>query len=256
MIDKKRPEMPTSFPSFGKEEEKKMPEEIKVQEDPKTKKWFSDPLSKLEFVGQKTKYTRDDLKELADSIGCEVPALVAVIRIEAAGSAWNKDGTLKMLYEAHIFGERTQQKFTQSHPTISAKNWAEGKKHYLYGSAEYDRIMIAATLDRKAAFESASWGLGQIMGFNHAIVGYNSAEEMVFKFLQSEREQLNAMVNFMKNTKTKLGTLATAIKAKDWNTFARGYNGASYAQHNYHGKLQNAYVKALSEYNSGGIIIP
>lgn len=234
-----------------------------MEENLKVKKWFSDNLDKNEFKGSGVKYTLNDIKEISTSIGCEVPALVAVLRVEAAGSAWNKDGTLKMLYEAHIFGRHTKQIFTKSYPHLSASSWAEARKFYLFGSAEYNRFLEAAKLDRAAAFKSASWGLGQIMGFNAEVCGFNNAEEMVFKFVNSERAQLEAMVNFFKSvnyidnmTRKKKGeNLAEAIRNKDWSNVAFGYNGPAFAEHGYHIKLSNAYIKAVREYEDGKLIL-
>ena len=55
----------------------------------------------------------------------------------------------------------------------------------------------------------------------------------------SEEDQLKLTTNFILfNT-----TLKNALKTKNWDTFARFYNGPAYKQNNYHIKLQQAYNK-------------
>ncbi|NJM92326.1 MAG: N-acetylmuramidase family protein [Rhodospirillaceae bacterium] len=68
----------------------------------------------------------------------------------------------KILFERHIFHQRTNGKFDATHPDISHPKWGE----YGKASAQYDRLGRAMALDRQAALESASWGLPQVMGFN------------------------------------------------------------------------------------------
>jgi hypothetical protein len=81
----------------------------------------------------------------------------------------------QILYKRQKFPGLTEGRFSTSHPNISNKN-AGG---YAQGISEYVRLEKAISLDREAALKSASWGIGQVMGFNHAIVGYDSVESMV-----------------------------------------------------------------------------
>ena len=88
---------------------------------------------------------------------------------------------------------------------------------YSHGAAEYDRLARAVQLDRTAALNSASCGLGQVMGFNFGKAGYDSVEIMVQKNMESEDEQLMAMANFL-----KASGLDRPLAAQDWTSFARG----------------------------------
>ena len=63
---------------------------------------------------------------------------------------------------------------------------------------QYARLEEAIACDRRAALESASWGLGQIMGFNAGLAGVRDAEELVLQMVQGENEQLLAMARFMR----------------------------------------------------------
>ena len=69
--------------------------------------------------------------------------------------------------------------------------------------------------------------------------GYDSPQQMVVAFIKGGgSEQLQAMVRFV-----KANHLDDELRAHNWAAFARGYNGASYAQHGYHTKLAAAYAK-------------
>ena len=56
--------------------------------------------------------------------------------------------------------------------------------------------------------------------------------------MDSEAAQLEGMVNFIKNA-----GLDDELRRHDWRGFARGYNGPSYAKHDYHGRLARSYAK-------------
>jgi len=96
--------------------------------------------------------------------------------------------------------------------------------------------------DRRAALESASWGLGQIMGFNAAKAGFRDAEDMVAQMMRGESEQLLGMASFLKSS----CRLHTALRDGNWTGFACGYNGEDYARHRYDEKLADAH-KHLSK---------
>jgi len=94
----------------------------------------------------------------------------------------------------------------------------------------------ALRLDRKAALESASWGLGQVLGSNFAVAGFDDAEDMVAKMVQSERHQLLGMFNFIDGN-----NLGRHLKSQDWRRFALGYNGSNAEENDYPGKLKRAF---------------
>jgi hypothetical protein len=117
-------------------------------------------------------------------------------------------------------------------------NWKEGKRRFGDGvkrdfagrqRVEYDAIELASEKDRELAYQSASWGLGQIMGFNHLLVGYKSAIAMVDAFQDSVWNQRKAVIAFILNNtqrapKTGL-TVKEALLALDYDSFAVIYNG-------------------------------
>jgi hypothetical protein len=175
-----------------------------------------------------------DFRDVAKSIGCEVAAVRAVVDVEAAGSGFLRDGRPKILFEAHWFSEFTGGRFDFSNDDISSPVW--NRNLYVGGAGEWDRLYRAVNLNRDAALKSASWGLGQIMGFNHAAAGYRDAESFVRDMHESEGKQLAAMFNFIKSNR-----LDRFLINRDWAGFALRYNGESFRVNRYDEKLADAY---------------
>lgn len=164
----------------------------------------------------------EDKQELADVFDIELRALKAVLKVESAGSGFSKDGRIKIQFEPYHF-----KKYTG----IRLANGVERQKQ------EYEAYFKAIQIDQEAAMLSTSWGLGQIMGFNHKAAGYSEVKNMVSTFNSSEYYQLEGMLNFIKSIKK----LYKALKDKDWPTFAYYYNGKYYKKWNYDEKLIKAY---------------
>jgi hypothetical protein len=94
----------------------------------------------------------------------------------------------------------------------------------------------AAAIDRKAAYESVSWGLGQVMGAHWARLGYAGVEELAAEARTGIAGQVRLMARYI----GKAG-LIEALRAHDWPAFARGYNGPTYWRNGYDAKLDAAY---------------
>ncbi|CAM5220523.1 N-acetylmuramidase domain-containing protein OS=Bosea thiooxidans OX=53254 GN=SAMN05660750_03310 PE=4 SV=1 [Bosea thiooxidans] len=113
---------------------------------------------------------------------------------------------------------------------LAYRNWKSGA----YGSegGQYDKLARAIEIDCAAALRSCSWGRGQIMGFDHKMVGFDSVDAMVSAFMASEAAQIEAIVRFAAANKLD-GTLRavdrmTRSMPNDWRSFAKGYNGGGY----------------------------
>lgn len=165
----------------------------------------------------------------------------AVIKVEASGSGflgnYADDPRLpKILFEAHVFSRETDGKYDKSHPSLSTPKW--DRTLYKGGIREHDRMREAARFDYDAAYRSTSWGLFQIMGFNHKIAGYDNLSDFVGVQYVSEGMQLKCGIGFILSK-----GLDKYLKAKDWARFAKGYNGAGYKKNRYDTKLAEAYEK-------------
>lgn len=188
----------------------------------------------MDFQGAGQPATREGILAVLDSLNVKLPQLLAVVTVETSGCGCLADRRPAILFERHIFSKQTGGKFDAQHPDIS--NSSPGG--YSHGSSEYNRLAKAAQLDRTAALKSTSWGLGQVMGFNFDKAGYDSVETMVRRNMESEDDQLMAMAKFLKAT-----GLDRPLAAQDWTSFARGYNGPSFARNLYDSKLAAAFQR-------------
>jgi len=180
--------------------------------------------------------TEQDYIEAAEKLNTEVAIIKAVAEVESAGSGFLKSGAPKILFEAHQFYKRVP--VDVSDKTISVKGWTEARKYYKYGNAEYSRLALAMSYDVNSALQSASWGKFQIMGFNFSYAGYDDVFSYVQGMWISEKKHLKAFLNFI-----SAKGIIEPMGNKDWNKFARIYNGSRYKENRYAEKLANAYEK-------------
>jgi hypothetical protein len=191
-----------------------------------------------EFLGRAEPLTQAGFDAAIAALAVEPASLWSVVMVETRGCGFLPNRRPKILFERHIFHERTNGKFDATHPDISHPDWGG----YGKDSAQYDRLARAMELNRQAALESASWGLPQIMGFNAVSIGYASAEDMIKSFTDSESAQLEGMVRFLKTNK-----LVRALADKTWATLARHYNGPDFAKNHWDTKLADFHRKLVEE---------
>lgn len=180
--------------------------------------------------------TEADYVAAARKLGCTVPAIKAVAEVESRGAGFLSTGEPKILFEAHIFDRLTAGKYRHSHPNLSSRNW--DRKLYSTPLGEHKRLAEAATLNREAAMQSASWGRFQVMGFNWELVGRESIQDFINAQYRSEGEHLADFCGYV-----KARNLADELQRLDWAGFAQGYNGPSYAANAYDTKMAAAYRK-------------
>lgn len=191
----------------------------------------------------KDKLTNEMIKDLANRLGIEPALLKAVQLVEAAGrDGFLADGRPQILFEGHIMYKEFHKKFPdrdldylcERFSTVFYPKWDKSK--YFGGLGEYKRLELAKEVDEECALKATSWGMFQIMGFNHNLCGCKDVFDFVHKMSESHEKQLELMYYFMNNS----GCLKE-LKEKDWAGFAKKYNGPGYAQNAYDQKLRNAY---------------
>jgi peptidoglycan hydrolase-like protein with peptidoglycan-binding domain len=186
------------------------------------------------FLGAATPLTAQGIQACADRLSVHPAEIWAVLQIETRGCGYFADRRPAILFERHVFSRRTNHRFDEQAPDISNPK-AGG---YSKGTAEYARLERALALDEQAALESASWGLGQVMGYHARDLGYGTVEQFVSRMMASEDEQLAAMATFIQRN-----GLDKPLREHDWAAFARGYNGSGYAKNQYDKKLAAAYQR-------------
>ena len=121
----------------------------------------------------------------------------------------------KILFERHIFSRLTNGAYDFTNPDISAPTpGGYGDP----GAHQYDRLQSAEQLNQDAALQSASWGLGQIMGMNFAAAGFPDVTAMVAAMIGSEDAQLGAMAAFIQSN-----NMSVKLQNQDWAGFASMY---------------------------------
>jgi hypothetical protein len=189
-----------------------------------------------DFRGAARRLKDEALPRIASRIDCGEDELHAFLDVEAAGSGFDKQGRPKMLFEPHGFYRNLSvaRRNEAVNAGLAYKAWKPGN----YPADSYPRLIKAMAIDETAALKAASWGLGQILGENHKLVGYATPQMMVRAFMDDEEKHVEAIVAFLIET-----GIADDLKAHRWAVVARVYNGKEYARHNYHGRMAIAYAK-------------
>lgn len=186
--------------------------------------------------------TNQQIKEAAAKINIPYAALKAVIEVEARSSGFFSTGEPAILFERHKFWEQLgnirwftmRLKIMALHPRVCNK-YPGGYGRY---SEQHEKMRIAASYNRDIALQSASWGIGQVMGYHWKKLGYPSLQSFINDMYHSEARQLEAMLRYI-----KVNNLVDELQRGDWAGFARGYNGPGYKKNNYDEKLRQAYNK-------------
>lgn len=186
------------------------------------------------------KLTDKQLIDVAKNNNIEPAMLKAFAVVESSGDGFLPDGRPKILFEGHIFWRQLiiagiePKNHTAGNEDILYPSWDKSK--YKGAASEYTRLEKAIKIHKQAALKSASWGMFQIMGFNHKICGFDTVEMFVDAMYKSEQDQLMACINFLINNR-----LLKYFADHNWKAIASRYNGPGYAQNQYDIKLQNAY---------------
>lgn len=182
-----------------------------------------------------------DFELVADELDCEPEVIRALKVVESGGrGGFVAPGLPTMLFEGHVFWRELRKRgvdpaeFVSGNEDILYPRWSRG--HYLGGVDEYERLRRAMAINREAALAAASWGMFQIMGFNHGLCEVPSVCEFVEEMQVSEARQLELLGRFLKHA-----GMLPALQRKDWARFALLYNGPGYARNAYDMKLRKAY---------------
>lgn len=181
------------------------------------------------------KLLRTQIAEIAQSVGLTFAELMAFISVESGGVAFI-NGKIVIQFEPRWFRRKA--------PFAPSGKWSINKVENQIN--EYKAFSEAFGINKKAAMEATSWGLGQIMGFHYSRLGYNSVDDMVEDFKKGEYQQVQGIAKFIATSPA----LFKAIKAHNWHLVAVYYNGAGYeavaAEYNrepYNISLSKAHAK-------------
>ena len=185
----------------------------------------------------------DAIVQAANANGWPAHRLLAVVECETSGKPFEQDGyTPSLLFERHKFySELKQHQPSKLKDAISAglaiPKWNRATQYKDQGNSSGRLAVIAKArqIDDEVANRAASWGLGQTMGFNAERLKYANATAMVAELSNGVAEQIDAMVR-----EVKASHLDKHLVSGDFDSFARGYNGAGYKQNNYDVRMRTA----------------
>lgn len=197
-----------------------------------------------------------DLINAAKSLGIEVATIKAINEVESRGMGFVHDFPV-ILFERHIFWRRLKSYGEDPSLLVTAENRDILNKKsggYRSSAQEIKRLERAQLIHKKAALESASWGLFQIMGYHWKVLGYPSIENFVKKMKQNEVEHLKAFVRYIKKnnlaSNLQLKQDQEHLNLRHFERFAKGYNGVNYAKNRYHTKMLSAYRRYYTKNES------
>jgi len=177
--------------------------------------------------------------EQSKKLGIDPRMAFAIFQVEAGKNAFCSNGKPLIRFEPHIFGQKyPQAPWAVPYPktgTAAEKaaanqqmrtNWEKTHNHGSTCSTndrEWTAFEEAKLLNPRAAYDSISSGLAQIMGFNHNMLGYSSAQDQLDAFKNSEKAQIEGFFSFVQH---RVG-LITAIQNHDFSKIANLYNAES-----------------------------
>lgn len=196
------------------------------------------------------------IRALATQTKIPVEGALAVWQVESGGEPYVA-GKPVTRFEVHKFfthwGKQNLTKFDLhfqfgGHAGVSGSVWenhkwrrdAAGAWQKFHGeqTAEYTVLAFADGLGGEAAYLSSSFGGPQILGSNHARVGYSSARAFFAALKADERWEVLSFFDFCKSN-----SLLDEIAGRKWHDFAAGYNGKANAN-DYGPKIKNAFDAA------------
>lgn len=201
-----------------------------------------------------TRETREEIEFIAEGYDWNPAALLAVAEVESAGVyEWDVNG-IKMppiRWEGHYFYKRLKgAKLKRAVSEGLAHPRAGGVKNPRSYAARYDLLERAKAIDEKAALESISMGLGQVMGKWWKKLGYDSVQAMFWRAQAGITGQIEIMSRYI--DRFNLGhTIKGTPTLSNFQTFARGYNGKAYRRNRYARKMFAAFKRWSVVFSSG-----
>lgn len=201
----------------------------------------------VNFVGTGKRYNNADVVAAAQRVGVLPSRVRALIEVETSGRGFDRQKRPRILFERHKFYKYVPVSLRSRAVKAGLANPRAGG----YGkfSEQYPKMRRAISIDEESALLSASYALGQIMGFNHKLAGHANVYQLIEYAKRGEAEQIVQIVTFVKSV-----GLQDELRRGDWKGVARGYNGVAYARNKYDIKLARADKKFA--YLNEGVFIP
>jgi len=194
---------------------------------------------------------KKEIEAVAREAGLEAAALLAIAEVESGGRAFaivNGKHEPLIRFEGHYFDRFVED---GRRAEVRAKGLASPRmgavKNPASQAARWRLLEAAMAIDREAALQSVSWGIGQVMGSHWKALGYRSVDSLVAEARSGVVGQVRLMLRFL-----EANGLIDVIRARDWAAFARAYNGPRYKVHRYDSRIAAAHAR----YSRGAVAAP
>lgn len=203
------------------------------------------PLDSVPRGDAETRYTRltdEDFRIVAEELGVEVAVIKAVVEIEAGKTmnGFSAPGVPLINFDQKMYNIYASKAVDKS----GAKGEQVPAGLTGYAKREWTQLINARKKNAQGALMGTFWGMFQIGGFNYKLCGCEDVNEFVRIMSDSEFSQLELFAKFITNA-----GMLNDLKNKNWASFSRKYNGASYARRGYHTRMAAAYNKYKKQEN-------
>ena len=213
----------------------------------------------MSIVEHNVRYYGDQIDKIAGGLEVEPAALHAVAAVEVGEIPYPGLGAPIIRFEVHKFLQRfpsskTVQLRTTSPSGEALTAWHKDAHWYksdpdddwqrVHSGSQGDEwaaMIQAQSEDPTAAWECASYGVGQLMGWHWDLIGCNSVQRMVGQATGGGVDkQIEQWARYIEADHD--GAMLLALQQQDWETFVRYYNGPGQVEY-----YTNAMLKRYDE---------
>ncbi len=172
------------------------------------------------------------LGAVAAELDLDVALATAVLALGSRHPASDRDGRLHIRFDVQVFLARSQagQEALAAHFQVDpGRPWqqqawrpdsaAAWRKVHDGQDEEWAALRQALQLDAEAAWQATAMGMAGVMGFNHALLGHASAQQMQLSLASSERLQVLGLFDLIATSGRNSAALS-ALRRGDLDTFA------------------------------------
>lgn len=187
---------------------------------------------------------RQIITNAAQQAGLEPAALLALVQVESGGQtsvAVNGQREPLIRFEGHYFDRALSGAARERARKAGLASPIAGRiANPRAQAARWTLLDRAIAINRPAALQSVSWGVGQVMGAHWRALGYSDIDAFVATARSGLEGQLDIMLGFIERN-----GLSDLLARRDWAGFARRYNGPGYRRNRYDTKLAAAHAHFL-----------
>lgn len=175
----------------------------------------------------------EEIVETSRGLGVSPCFIWAVASNESGVKGFDGSGRVLVRFEKHVF-KRELRKRGMAQATGVEVEKLEGVR--------WETLNAAMNIHEEAALQATSFGMFQIMGFNHKAAGFDSVADFVAAQKKGGHCQLESFCAFIRHE-----GLVPLMQKNDFAGFARRYNGPMYMNNRYDSKLEQAYRRCLEK---------